>query len=101
VFESKHKLQVIILYALFRRIRISKNIGIQIYGTIILPVVMNECENWSVRLRKERKLRVYEHRALRKIFGPKRDEVTEVYRKLHKEEHYDLYSSPNAIRVIK
>jgi hypothetical protein len=62
---------------------------------------MKVCENWSLTLRAERRLRVYEHRALRNIFGPKRDEVTEVCGRLHNEELYDLYSTPNAIRVIK
>jgi len=52
-------------------------------------------------LREERRLRVFENRVLRKIFGPKRDEVTREWRKLHNEELNDLYSSPNIVRVIK
>jgi hypothetical protein len=59
------------------------------------------CENWSLTLSEECSLRVFENRVLRKIFGPKRDEVTGVWRKLHKEELNDLYSSPNVFRVIK
>ena len=74
---------------------------IEIYRTIILPVVMYWCETWSLTLREERRLRVFENRVLRRIFGPKRDEVTGEWRKLHNEEFSDLYSSPNIVRVIK
>ena len=59
------------------------------------------CGAWSLALREERRLRVFEKRMLRGIFGPKRDEMTGERRKLHKEELTDLYSSPNIIRVIK
>jgi len=52
-------------------------------------------------LREERGLRVFENRVLRRMFGPKRDEVTREWRKLHNEELNDLYSSPNTFRVIK
>ena len=62
---------------------------------------MYGCETWSLTLREERRLRVFENRVLRKIFGPKRDEVTREWRKLHNEELNDLYSSPNIVRVIK
>jgi hypothetical protein len=62
---------------------------------------MYECEIWSLTLREERRLRVFENRVLRKIFGPKREEVTRKWRKLHKEDLNDLYSSPNIARVIK
>jgi hypothetical protein len=55
---------------------LSKNIKIRIYETIILPVVLYGCETWSLTLREEYKLRVFEKRVLRRIFGPKRDEVT-------------------------
>jgi hypothetical protein len=57
-------------------ILLSKNIKIKIYRTIILPVVLYECVTFSLTLRKERWLRVFENGVLRKIFGPKRDEVT-------------------------
>ena len=63
-----------------------KNVKIKIYRIIILPVVLYWCETWSLTLREERRLRMFENRVLRKIFGPKRDEVTEEWRKLHIEE---------------
>jgi len=59
------------------------------------------CETWSLTLREERRLRVFENRVLRRIFGPKMDEITEEWRKLHNEELNILYSSPNIVRVIK
>ena len=68
---------------------------------IILSVVVYGCETWSLTLREERRLRVFENKELRRIFGPKRDEVTMEWRKLHNEELNDLYSSPHIIRVIK
>ena len=79
----------------------SKNIKIKIYRTIILPVVLYGCETWSFTLREERRLRVFENRVLRRIFGLKRDKVTGEWRKLHNEELNDLYCSPNIVRVIK
>jgi hypothetical protein len=72
-----------------------------IYRTIILPVVLCGCETWSLILQKECRLRVFENRVLRRIFGPKWDEVTWEWRRLHNKELYALYSSPNIIRVIK
>ena len=70
------------------------------YRIIILPVVVYGCETWSLTLRKERRLRLIENRVLRRIFGPKRDEVTGKWRKLHNE-FTDMWISPNIIRVIK
>jgi hypothetical protein len=69
---------------------LSKNIKIKIYRTIILPVVLYGCETWSLTMREEHRLRVFENRVLRRIFGPKRDEVTEEWRRLHNEELNDL-----------
>jgi hypothetical protein len=66
-----------------------------------VPVVLNGCETWSLTLREEHRLRVFENRVLRRTFGPKRDEVTEGWRKVHNEELHNLYSSPSIIRMIK
>ena len=79
---------------------LSKTLKIKIYRTIILPVVLYGCETWSLTLIEERRLRVYENRVLR-VFGPKRDEVTGEWRKLHEEELRDLYSLPNIVWVVK
>jgi hypothetical protein len=80
---------------------LSRNVMVKIYKTIILPVVLYWCETWSLTLREEHRLRVFENRVLRRIFRPKRDEVTGEGRKLHSEELHNLYSSPNIIRKIK
>jgi len=74
---------------------------IKIYRTIILPVVLCGCETWSLTLREERRLRVFENRVLRRVFGPERDKVTGEWRKLLNEELNDLYSIPNIVRVVK
>jgi hypothetical protein len=80
---------------------LSKNTKIKIHRTIILPVVVYGCETWSLTLREEHRLRVFENRVLRRIFGPKRDGVKGEWRRLHNEELNNLYSSPDIIRVIK
>jgi hypothetical protein len=80
---------------------LSRNVKVKIYKTIILPVVLYGCETLSLTLREERRLRVFENRVLRRIFGPKRDEVTGEWRKLHNEELHILYSSPDIIRQVK
>jgi hypothetical protein len=77
---------------------IKHNIKIKIYRTIILCVVLYGCENWSVILREEHRPEVFENRQLR-TFGPKKDEVTGGWRKLH--ELHNLYSSPSIIRMMK
>ena len=71
---------------------LSKTLKIKIYSytSIILPVVLYGCENWSLTLREECRLRVFGNRVLRRVFGPKRDEVTGELRKLHNEELRDL-----------
>jgi hypothetical protein len=79
---------------------ISKNLKIKMYKTVILPVVLYGSETWSLTLREEHRLRVFENMVLRKIFGPKR-EVDGSWRKLHNNELHNLYSSPNIVRVIK
>jgi hypothetical protein len=76
-------------------------VKIKIYKTIILPVVLYGCETLSLTVREEHRLKVFENRVLRRIFGPKRDEVTGGWTKLHNEELHGLYSSPSIIRVIK
>jgi hypothetical protein len=80
---------------------LSRNVKVKIYKTIILPVVLYGCETWSLTLREEHILRVFENRILRRIFGPKWDGITGEMRKLHNEEHHNLYSSSNIIRQIK
>jgi hypothetical protein len=74
---------------------------LKIYKTIILPVVLYGCETWSLILRKEHKLRVFENRVLGGIFGPKRDEVTGEWRKWHNGELHNTYSSPDITTHIK
>jgi hypothetical protein len=73
----------------------------KIHRTAVLPVVLYGCETSFLTLREERKQRVFENRVLRRIFGPKRDEVVGEWRKLHNEEPYNMYSPPNIIRAFK
>jgi hypothetical protein len=73
----------------------------KIYKNIILPVVLYGCETWSLTVREEHKLRVFENRMLRGIFGPKRDGEMGMWRKLYNEGLHNLYSSPSIIRIIK
>ncbi|KAJ4434569.1 hypothetical protein ANN_23131 [Periplaneta americana] len=74
---------------------------VRIYKTVILPVVLYGCETWTLTLREEQRLRVFENKVVRKIFGAKRDEVTGVWRKLHNAELHALYTSPDIIKNIK
>jgi hypothetical protein len=69
---------------------LSKNVNIKVYRNKILPVVLCGCETWSLALREERRLRVFRNRVLWRIFGPKRDQVTGEWRRLHDGELYDL-----------
>jgi hypothetical protein len=79
---------------------LSKNIKIRIYKTQILPVVLFGCKSLSLTLREEHRLRAFENRVLRRIFGPKRDEMIDL-RKLHYEELYNLHSSRSIIGMTK
>jgi hypothetical protein len=79
---------------------ISNNLKIKIYKTLILPVALYGCETWPLTLGEEHRLRGFQNRVLRKIFGPKRVEDGS-WRKLHNDELHNLYSSPNIVRVIK
>jgi hypothetical protein len=79
---------------------LSRNVKVKIYKTTILSDVYG-CETWSLKLREEHRLRVFENRVLRRIFGRKRYEVTGEWRKLHNEELHNLYSSSDIIRKIK
>jgi hypothetical protein len=80
---------------------LSRNIKVKIYKTIILLVVLYGCDTWSLTLREVQRLMVFKNRFLRRIFGPKGDEVKGEWRKLHNEELHILYSTPNIIREIK
>jgi hypothetical protein len=93
--EETYPWDYITLFDIFVNVKIRK------YRTIILPVVLYGCESWSLTLREEHRLRVFENRVLRRIFVQKWDEVTGGWRKLHNEELRDLYSSPSIIRKIK
>jgi hypothetical protein len=79
----------------------TKHLKIRIYKMIILPVVLYGCETWFLTLREEHRQRVFENRVLRRIFGPKRDEVMGEWRKLHNQKLCDMYSSPSIIRIMK
>jgi hypothetical protein len=80
---------------------LSKNVKIGIYQTILLPVVSYGCKAWSTILREEHRLRVFENRVLRRIFGPKRDEMVDGSKKLHNEGLHNFYFSPSIMRMIK
>jgi hypothetical protein len=80
---------------------LSRNVKVKIQKTIILPVVLYGCETWSLTLREKYRLRAFENRVLRRIFGPKRDDVTGEWRRLHNDEPHNLYSSPDIIRRMR
>jgi hypothetical protein len=80
---------------------LSRNIKVKTYKTIILPVVLYGCETWSITFREEHRLWVFENRVLRRMSGPKRDEVMEEWRKLHSGELHNLYQSPDITRQMK
>jgi hypothetical protein len=77
------------------------SLKIKMHRTIILPIVLYGCETWSLTLREERRIKVFKNRVLRRVFGPKGDEVTGEFRKLHNEELSVLFSLPNIVRVVK
>jgi hypothetical protein len=89
------------LRSLFSSSRLIKNIEIKIYKAIILSVVLYGCENWPLTLEKQHRLRVFEYRVLRSIFGPKGEQGAGGWRRLYAVEHHNLYASLNIIRVIK
>ena len=91
-----HLLQNLLSFSL-----LFKNIKIKICRTKILPLVLHGCETWSLTMRKECRLRVFENRVLRRIFRPKREKLTVQWRELHNEELNDLYSPPNIVQVVK
>ncbi|KAJ4452141.1 hypothetical protein ANN_03659 [Periplaneta americana] len=104
--EIKHRINMgnacyYLVEKLLSSILLSKNLKVRIYKTVILPVVLYGCETWTLTLREEHRLRVFENKVLRKIFGSKRDEFTGEWRKLHNTELHALYSSPDIIRNIK
>jgi hypothetical protein len=80
---------------------LSKNLKTGIYKTVILPVVLHEFKAWSLTLWEEHRLRVFENKVLRRIFGPRRDEVIGGWRKPLNEELHNLYSLPSIIRMVK
>jgi len=74
---------------------------LKIYRTVILPVILYGCESWSTTLAVEHTLRVFENKVLRKVYGPKRDEMTGEWRRLHNKELHGLYDSPDIVKIIK
>jgi hypothetical protein len=90
-----HSVQNLLSYLL------PKNVKIRIHKTTILTVVLYGCETWSLTVREGHRLRVFDNRVLRRIFGPKRDGVTGGWREVLNEELHDLYSLPSVIRIIK
>jgi len=86
---------------LFSSSLLSKNLKIKIHRTKILPLVLYGYETWSLTLREERRLRLFENRVLRRIFRPKKVKVTREWRNIYNEELNDLYTSPSTLRMIK
>ena len=79
---------------------LSKNIKLKIYKTLILPVILYGFDTWTLTLREETILQVFENKFLSKIFGPKRDDQIGEWRRLHNGELYDLYGKPDIIRIV-
>ena len=80
---------------------LSKIINIKKLRTVNLSFILYGYENWSLTLKEEHLLRVFQSRVLRRIFGPKRDKVAGEWRELYNEKLNEMYSSPNSIRVMK
>jgi hypothetical protein len=80
---------------------LSSNVKVKVYKTIILPVVLHKCETWSVTLMEEHRLRVFENRVLRRVFGLRGDEVTGEWGRLHSGELHNLYTLPDIMRHIR
>jgi len=87
-------------YTLGLFISLCTHLKLKIYRTMITPVFLYGCETWSLTMMEERRLRVFENRVLRRLFGPRGDEVTGKWRKIYNEELNDLYSSSNTVLVI-
>jgi len=94
-------LATVLFNSLLSSCLLCKNLVIKIHNPIILPLVLYGCETWYFTLREERRLRVFEYRMMERISKPNREEVVGGWRRLHNEELYNLYGSPNIIRVIK
>ena len=80
---------------------LSKKLKVKTYKTIILPVLLYGCETWSLTLTEEHRLRMFENKVLRKMFGATKEEITGEWRMLHNAELHALYCSPNIIRTLK
>jgi hypothetical protein len=96
----------ILLFAVNNYVKItfmllSKNTKIRVYRTVVLPVVLYGCETWCLTAGEKQRLRVFENTVLRRIFGPKRDEATGEWRRLHNKELNDLHSAPIIIQIIE
>ena len=79
---------------------LSKNIKLKIHETVLLPVILYVCETWTLTLREEKRLTVFKNKVLRKIFGLKRDDQTDQWRRLHNGELNDLYGKSDIIRIV-
>ena len=75
--------------------------SLKLYRTVILPVILYRCETWTLTLKEEKMLQVFENKVLRKIFVPKRDDQTGAWRRLHNGELHNLYEKPDIIRIVR
>ena len=100
-FQHDYGITALVLTRLSFRMQIMNGLKFDIYRNVIFRVALYGCETWSFALRGECRLRVFENGMLRRLFGPKKDEASGEWRRLHNEEFYAVYSSPNIIRGIK